>query len=219
MKIFLDTANLESISKAKETGLIDGITTNPSHLSKESKNIKELLNKICDTMAPGSVSIEVTEKDPKDVYNQAKKIADIASNVAVKIPCHKDYLAIIKKLVKEGVTINITLMFSLPQALLMAKLGVKYISPFIGRLDDIDTDGIQLIYDIRTMLDNYGFETELLAASLRHTRHVHDVALAGADIATIPVTLFNSLLDHPLTDKGIKLFDQDWQKLGITKFP
>lgn len=219
MKIFLDTANFENIKQAKLLGIIDGVTTNPTQLSKEGGDIVFLIKQICSIMDPFPVNVEVTELEPEKIYQQAKKISAIASNVIVKIPCHKKYLEIIKKLVNEGVALNITLLFSLTQALLMAKLGVQYISPFIGRLDDIDSNGIQLIYDIRQMLDNYNFETLLLAASLRTVSHMHEVILAGADIATIPVELFDKLIDHPLTDRGIKKFDEDWKKLGIKKFP
>jgi transaldolase len=219
MKIFLDTANFENIKQAKSQGIIDGVTTNPTHLSKEGGDTVSLIKQICNVMDPFPVSLEITELEPEKTYQQAKKISAIASNVIVKIPCHKKYLEIIKKLVNEGVTLNITLLFSLTQALFMSKLGVKYISPFIGRLDDIDSNGIQLIYDIRQMLDNYSFETLLLAASLRTVSHVHEVILAGADIATIPIELVDKLIDHPLTDKGIKKFDEDWKKLDIKKFP
>ncbi len=219
MKLFLDTAHALSIQKGKASGLINGVTTNPTHLSKEGGSIKELLESICTVMAPDDVSIEVTELEPQEVYEQAKRIADIAPNVVVKIPCHKAYTQVINKLVHEGIKINVTLLFSAVQGLLMCKLGVRYISPFIGRLDDIDVDGMELIYDLKKIIGNYGFTTQILAASLRHVRHVHDVALAGADIATVPVKLFDELLNHPLTDKGIALFDADWRKLGISHFP
>jgi transaldolase len=219
MEIFLDTANLASIEKGKATGLTNGITTNPTHLSKESGDIKGLLLRICQVMAPYDVSIEVTEQEPQKVYEQAKRIAALASNVVVKVPCHNQYVPIVKRLVDEGVAINITLLFSAVQGLMMAKLGVKYISPFIGRLDDIDTNGMQVIADLRRILDNYQFKTQILAASIRHPLHVHQVALLGANVATIPVKLFESLLDYPLTDKGMAQFDQDWRKLGLSTFP
>lgn len=223
MKIFLDTAHLPAIEEGKKNGLINGITTNPSLLSKELGNesgkILNILVKICQIMAPNDVSIEITEKEPQKVYSQAKKIADIAPNVVVKIPCHKDYVQTISKLVQEGINVNITLLFSLVQGLLMFKLGVKYISPFIGRLDDIDTDGLKLISDLHQVKKNYGYKTEILAASIRSITEVHEVALIGTDIATIPVSLFNQLIEHPLTDKGIGIFDRDWSKLNIPHFP
>ncbi|MBA3536844.1 fructose-6-phosphate aldolase [Candidatus Dependentiae bacterium] len=219
MKLFLDSANVDSIKKGIQTGLVDGITTNPTLLSKESGNLRDLLVTICKTVYPHDVSIEVTERDPQALYEQAKTIAQIAPNVVVKIPCYTEYLPVIKKLVAEGVGINITLLFSAVQGLLMGKLGVKYISPFVGRLDDIDSDGLQLIKDLRTIYNTYGVKTQILAASLRSVSHVHQVALAGADIATLPVTLFESLADHPLTTKGMAKFEEDWHKLGISKFP
>lgn len=223
MHIFLDTADLASIEQAIKTGLISGITTNPTLLSKvgcnNSTEMVKLLKKICEILDPFDVSIEVTEQEPQAVYEQAKRIADIAPNVVVKIPCSNAYLEVIDKLVQDGIAINITLIFSFVQGLLMCKLGVKYISPFIGRLDDIDTNGLELIEDLKTGIDNYGFETAILAASMRNIRHVHQVALLGADIATIPVDLFEQLLEHPLTANGIKKFESDWKKLGITQFP
>ncbi len=218
MKFFLDTANLEALTKAKKTGLINGVTTNPTHLSREGESTS-LVKKIATLLPKCDISVEVTEKTPEAVYNQAKEIANLAPNIVVKIPCHKDYVPVIHTLVQEGIPLNITLLFSVVQGLCMAKLQVKYISPFIGRLDDIDADGMQLIRDLREVLDNYDYKTELLAASLRSIPHLHEVALAGADIATLPVKLYDKMLDHPLTDKGMKLFDEDWQKLGIKKFP
>ncbi len=213
MKLFLDTANRESIKEWMETGLIDGITTNPSHLSKEGSDTKKVLLDIC-AMVPGDVSIEVVEKDPQAVYNQAKEIAALAENVVVKIPFAKEYLPVIRKLVEEKVSINVTLVFSLVQALLVAKLGVKYISPFVGRWDDIDIDGINLIGELVELKHNYDFSSEILAASIRHVMHLHHAALFGADVATIPPTLLDKLMRHPLTEQGIAKFDADWKKLG-----
>lgn len=219
MKIFLDTAHITAINEALVTGLVDGITTNPTLLSKEGGTPLELLTKLCALVHPRPVSIEVTESDPLLAYHQAQALSRIAPNVVVKIPCAYEYLPIIHKLVQEKVPVNITLLFSLNQGLLMAKLGVNYISPFIGRLDDTETDGINLITDLRAMLDTYNFQTQLLAASIRSSLHLHRAALAGADISTVPIALFQSLLNHPLTDKGRALFDSDWKKLGISKFP
>lgn len=220
MKIFLDTAHIESISKALKTGLIDGITTNPSHLAKEAgQDIKGLILEICKLLDNGDVSVEITEKEPQAVYKQAKAIAQLAPNIVVKIPCYKEYLPVIKQLVQEGVQVNITLLFTLTQGLAMAKLGVKCISPFIGRLDEIDADGLGLIADLREAIDIYGYKTQILAASIRDIRHIHDVILIGADIATIPMPLFDGLIDHPLTLKGMDIFENDWKKLGIKQFP
>ncbi len=191
MKIFLDTANIEFIKRWADTGLVDGITTNPTHLSREGGNPTSMVQEICKLLPAGDVSVEITEKEPEAVYKQAKAIAALGKKIVVKIPCHKDYVPIIGRLVDEGVAINITLVFTLAQALMMCKLGVRYVSPFVGRWDDIDADGIQVIADIRCMIDEYSYETELLAASLRHMRHLHDAILFGADVATVPVKLFD----------------------------
>lgn len=219
MKLFLDTANIETIKKWAASGIIDGVTTNPSHLSKEGVDPKKRVLEICSLLPAGEISVEVTEKDPQAVYKQAKEIAQLADNILVKIPCHKDYYAIIKQLVDEGVKINITLVFSVIQGVMMSKLGVFYISPFIGRWDDIDVDGVKLLYEMRQVIFQYGFETGILAASLRHVRHLHDAIMAGADAATVPIGVLKKALDHPLTDQGIAKFDADWQQLGIKQFP
>ncbi|HBS48296.1 TPA: fructose-6-phosphate aldolase [Candidatus Dependentiae bacterium] len=213
MKLFLDTADRQLIKKWVATGVVDGVTTNPTLLSKEGNDCKKVLLDIC-SMVSGDVSIEVVKKTPQDVYKQALEISKLADNVVVKIPFHQDYLPVIAKLVQEGVEINVTLIFSLLQSLLVAKLGVKYISPFVGRWDDIDINGITLIGEMREMFDNYGFDSLILAASLRHLMHWHDAALAGADIATIPPKLLEQVMNHPLTEKGIAMFDADWQKLN-----
>jgi transaldolase len=219
MKIFLDTANTELIEKWAHTGLIDGVTTNPTLLSKEGKSPTEQILTICDLLPTGVISVEVVETKPENVYLQARKIAALSHNIAVKIPCHPDYYTVIKQLVNEGITLNITLVFSLAQGLMMAKLGVDYISPFIGRLDDIHENGIELIKQLRHMLDWYGFETQLLAASIRDSTHFEQTIIAGADIATVPVTVFEHSLEHQLTDKGMAQFLSDWKKLNISEFP
>jgi len=220
MKIFLDTANLEQIKYWNQKGIIDGITTNPTHLSKEGGDIKTLVKEICNEMHAGDVSIEITEKEPEKVYTQAKEIAAIAKNVVVKIPCHADYYNVIKMLVEENIQINITLVFSVIQALLMCKLGVKYISPFVGRLDDIEADGIELLNQIGFMVDEYGFvKTEVIAASIRSVKDFHASIMSGVDVATVPIDVLKKSVTHPLTDKGIEKFDADWQTLGIKKFP
>jgi transaldolase len=219
MKIFLDTANLENIKKWMATGLVDGITTNPSHLSKEGGDTKKLILDICNTVKNGPVSVEVTETEPDAVYAQAREIAKIASNVVVKIPCHRDYYPVIKRLVDDGVPLNITLVFTVVQGLMMCKLGVRYISPFVGRWDDIDVDGSQVLYEMRAVIDQYDFSTQILAASLRHVRHLHEALLAGADIATVPVDVLSKATENLLTDQGMAKFNADWQKLGIRKFP
>lgn len=219
MKIFLDTANLASIQKWSSTGLIDGITTNPTHLSNEKADPKKLVLEICKLLPEGHISVEVTQQDAPAVYKQAKEIARLADNIWVKIPCHPQYYPIIKKLVQEEVKLNITLVFSLLQSLMMCKLGVYYISPFIGRLDDIDADGMAFIPQVREMIDFYGFETKLLAASIRSVQNFHDAVLAGVDAITLPTDVFEKSLNHPLTDQGIEKFIKDWQKLGVNHFP
>jgi transaldolase len=219
MKIFLDTANIELIKKWAHTGLIDGVTTNPTHLSKENAHPTQQVLAICDLLPLGIISVEITETNPEDVYIQARKIAALSDNIAVKIPCHATYYSIIKKLVQEGISLNITLVFSLTQGLMMAKLGVDYISPFVGRLDDIGADGIELIRKLRHMLDWYGFETELLAASIRDTDHFEQALIARADITTVPATVLEQSITHQLTDKGMAQFLADWKKLNISQFP
>jgi len=220
MKLFLDTANLEFIKKWAETGFVDGITTNPTHLSSEGADPTKQIKEICAVMKPyGDVSVEVTEQEPEVVYKQAHKIAKLAPNIVVKVPCAKEYYLIIKRLGADGLKINATLVFSLEQSLLMAKLGVYYISPFIGRLDDIGADGLGLIEEIRSMLNLYDYESQLLAASVRTVSHLHAIMLSGADIVTVPVVVFEKMMYHPLTDKGIVKFNVDWQKLGVKKFP
>ncbi|MBS1986480.1 fructose-6-phosphate aldolase [Candidatus Dependentiae bacterium] len=219
MKIFLDTANYGLIELWAQTGLIDGVTTNPTHLSKESGDPVALIKKLCALLPNGHISVEVTEVAPERVYTQAKTLAALAENVVVKIPCHSDYFPIIKKLVDEEVQLNITLVFSLMQGVCMSKLGVLYISPFVGRLEDLDVDGVSLLGELSDMLDQYDYETELLAASIRHVRHIHAAIEAGVDIITVPPTVLATALNHPLTDRGMELFAADWKKLGIHTFP
>lgn len=219
MKIFLDTANVEEIKKWVNTGIIDGITTNPTLLSKEGKDPKKQILEICAIFPTGDISVEVTEADEKAVYTQAKEIAALSKNITVKIPCHKNYYAIIKQLVDEGISINITLVFTLIQSLMMCKLGVKYISPFIGRWDDIDVNGSELLYEIRDMIDRYSYDTQILSASLRNVRHLHEAINAGADVATLPAEVLEKSLNHILTNQGMEKFCADWKKLGIRQFP
>jgi len=220
MKIFLDTANLKSIKYWASTGLIDGVTTNPTHLSKESGDIKKLVKEICNAVPNGDISVEITETKPDKVYGQAREIATIAKNVIVKIPCHKDYYEVIKTLTDEGISINATLVFTLIQGLFMCKLGVKYISPFVGRWDDIDVNGIEIVEKMRYMIDEYDFEkTKIIAASIRNVKHFHEGIMAGADVVTIPTSVLEKAVSHPLTDIGMKKFLDDWKKLGIKQFP
>jgi len=214
MKFFIDTANLDEIKEANELGLIDGVTTNPSLVAKEGNvDFKEHIAKIC-SMVKGDVSAEVTALDTAGMLEQGREYAKIASNVVVKCPLTLDGLKATRILTEEGTGVNVTLCFSAAQALLAAKAGAKYISPFIGRLDDVATNGMQLIQDIVTIYDNYGFGTEVLAASIRHPMHIVNCALAGADVATIPFKVIQQLVKHPLTDKGLEGFLSDWKKSG-----
>lgn len=219
MKIFLDTADTAIIKKFMPTGLIDGITTNPTNLSATKANPTERILEICKLVPKGQISVEVTELEPEKVYTQAKAIAKLADTIWVKIPCHERYYPIIKKLVDEDVKINITLVFTVLQALMMCKLGVYYISPFVGRWDELDVDGMQFIPEMRQMIDYYEFETKLLAASIRTVQHLHDALMAGADAATIAPDIFEKAIAHHLTDQGIEKFSKDWAKLGISQFP
>lgn len=214
MKFFIDTANLDEIRECNELGLIDGVTTNPSLVAKEgSVDFKEHLAKICE-MVKGDISAEVTALDTEGMLREGREYAKVASNVVVKCPLTLDGLKATRRFREEGTKVNVTLCFSAAQALLAAKAGANYISPFIGRLDDIATDGVQLIRDIVQIYDNYGFTTEVLAASIRHPMHVVDCALAGADVATIPFKVIQQLVKHPLTDKGLDAFLSDWKKSG-----
>lgn len=214
MKFFIDTANLDEIREANEMGLIDGVTTNPSLVAKEGDiDFKEHLKKICD-LVKGDVSAEVTALDTVGMLNEGRAYAKVAPNVVIKVPLTMDGLKACRTFRDEGTKVNVTLCFSAAQALLAAKAGATYISPFIGRLDDVATDGMQLIRDIVQIYDNYGFATEVLAASIRHPMHIVDCALAGADVATIPFKVIQQLVKHPLTDKGLEGFLSDWKKSG-----
>src|SRR3982751_6237531 len=212
MKFFIDTANLDEIREANEMGLIDGVTTNPSLVAKEKDvDFKEHIAKICE-LVKGDVSAEVTSLDTEGMLREGRELAKIAPNVVVKCPLTLEGLKATRTFRDEGTKVNVTLCFSAAQALLAAKAGASYISPFIGRLDDIATNGMQLISDIVQIYDNYGFSTEVLAASIRHPMHIVDCALAGADVATVPYKVITQLVKHPLTDKGLEGFLADWKK-------
>jgi transaldolase len=214
MKFFIDTANLDEIREANELGLIDGVTTNPSLVAREGDiDFKERIAAICEIVT-GDVSAEVTALDTEGMLAEGRELAKIASNVVVKCPLTLDGLKATRRFRDEGTKVNVTLCFSAAQALLAAKAGASYISPFIGRLDDTATDGMQLIRDIVQIYENYGFATEVLAASIRHPVHIVDCALAGADVATIPFKVIQQLVKHPLTDKGLEGFLSDWKKSG-----
>jgi transaldolase len=216
MKFFIDTANLDEIREANEMGLIDGVTTNPSLIAKEGGvDFEKHIAAICE-MVPGDVSVEVTSLEAAGMLEEGRKFAKIAPNVVIKCPLTLEGLKATRTFREEGTKVNVTLCFSAAQAILAAKAGATYISPFIGRLDDIAQDGMQLIRDIVQIYDNYGFTTEVLAASIRHPMHIVDCALAGADVATIPFKVIQQLVKHPLTDKGLDAFLSDWKKRGIS---
>ena len=214
MKFFIDTANLDEIREANELGLIDGVTTNPSLVAKEGDiDFKEHIAKIC-ALVEGDVSAEVTALDTAGMLAEGRELAKIAQNVVIKVPLTLDGLKACRTFRAEGTKVNVTLCFSAAQALLAAKAGASYISPFIGRLDDTAQDGMELIRNIVQIYDNYGFATEVLAASIRHPVHIVDCALAGADVATIPFKVIQQLVKHPLTDRGLEGFLNDWKKSG-----
>lgn len=214
MKFFIDTASLDEIKEANELGLLDGVTTNPSLVAKEGDvDFHEHIAKICE-IVKGDVSAEVTALDTEGMLAQGRELAKIASNVVIKCPLTWDGLKATRIFKEEGTKVNVTLCFSASQALLAAKAGATYISPFIGRLDDISQNGMDLIREIIQIYDNYGFTTEVLAASIRHPMHVVESALAGADVATMPFKTLSQLVKHPLTDKGLDAFLADWKKSG-----
>lgn len=209
MKFFLDTANVDQIKRINDLGLCDGVTTNPSLINKEGRDFKEVVTEIA-SFVDGPISAEVTSYDYETMVKEAREIAKWADNIVVKIPMTEDGLKAVNTLSKEGIKTNCTLIFSVAQGLMAAKAGATYISPFIGRIDDMGEDGIRLIYDLKTVLDNYGLESEIIAASIRTNKHLEESALAGAHIATIPGTLFDKLWTHPLTTQGIESFKKDW---------
>ncbi|MFR3685677.1 MAG: fructose-6-phosphate aldolase [Enterococcus sp.] len=210
MKFFLDTANIEEIERINQLGLVDGVTTNPTIIAKEGKDFETVIKEICKIVS-GPVSAEVTSLDSEGMINEAREIHQWAENIVVKIPMTEAGLKAIHLISQEGIKTNVTLIFSAAQGLMAAKAGATYVSPFIGRLDDIASDGIQLVSDLREIFDNYDFDTEIIAASVRNLGHVEAAALAGSDIATIPGNLFPKLWSHPLTTNGIAQFEADWQ--------
>lgn len=213
MKFFVDTADVEAIRELDALGLVDGVTTNPSLVKKSGRDFIEVIREICEVVS-GPVSAETVSLDYEGMLAEGRKLAQLAPNIAVKVPLTWDGLKACRTLTGEGRMVNVTLCFSANQALLAAKAGATFISPFIGRLDDINLDGMELIRDIRTIYDNYGFETEILAASIRGANHVSEAALAGADIATCPPNVLKALAEHPLTDKGLAAFLKDWEATG-----
>ncbi len=212
MKFFLDTANLKEIEQAESMGILDGVTTNPTLISREEGTFKDMVLKICQVV-DGPVSAEVISTEFDGMMAEARDLAALHENVVVKIPMIIEGLKAVKALSSEGIKTNVTLCFSPSQALMAAKAGATYISPFVGRVDDISGVGMDIISDIRIIYDNYGFETEILAASLRHPLHVVEAALVGADVATLPFKVFAQLINHPLTEIGLKNFLADWESV------
>lgn len=213
MKFFIDTANLEEIAKANELGLLDGVTTNPTLVAKEKRDFEELMKEIC-TLVDGPVSAEVVSTEAKGMVKEARQLAKLADNIVIKIPMITEGIKATKILAKENIRTNVTLVFSPVQALMAAKAGASYVSPFIGRLDDISTVGIGIVEEIVTIYENYGFETEVIVASIRNPVHVLDAALIGAHVATIPFKVLMQLAEHPLTKIGLERFLADWAKMG-----
>jgi transaldolase len=211
MKFFIDTANIDEIREANNMGMVDGVTTNPSLIAREGRDFKEIITDIC-AIVDGPISAEVISLDEAGMVKEARDLAAIHKNIVVKIPMTVDGLKAVRTLSREGIGTNVTLVFSPLQALMAAKAGATYVSPFIGRLDDLSQDGMTLVEQIVTMYDNYEFVTEIIVASVRNPLHVLDAALMGADIATIPFNVLSKLAGHPLTDKGIAAFLADWEK-------
>lgn len=212
MKIFLDTANVSEIKEAAKLGFLDGVTTNPTLIAKEKKKFDDAIREICE-ICPGPVSAECVTDKLDDLLPEARRLAKLAPNVVVKIPLTREGLKAVKACSQEGIKINVTLCFSATQALFAAKAGATFISPFIGRIDDTGHDGMVLIRDIVQIYGNYGYKTEVLAASIRHPIHVLESAKAGAHVATMPFNVFDKLISHPLTDKGVQLFLDDYKRI------
>jgi len=212
MKFFIDTADVKEIREAHSLGILDGVTTNPSLIAKTGRPFRETIEEIC-SIVKGPVSAEVVSLDTEGMIKEARELAKIADNIVVKIPLIKNGLKAVKRLTEEGIKTNVTLCFSSNQALLAAKAGGTYVSPFVGRLDDRGQVGMELIQEIRTIYDNYGYRTEIIVASIRNPIHVRDAAMMGADVATIPFNVFDLLVQHPLTDDGVKRFLADWEKV------
>ncbi len=211
MKFFIDTANIDEIKEANNMGMADGVTTNPSLIAKEGRDFKEIIKDICE-IVDGPISAEVISLEEKGMVAEARDLAKIHENIVVKIPMTIDGLKAVRTLSSEGIKTNVTLVFSTLQALMAAKAGASYVSPFVGRLDDLSQDGLVLVDQMVTIFDNYDYETEIIVASVRNPLHVLDSALMGADIATIPFSVLAKLAAHPMTDKGIKAFMADWEK-------
>ena len=211
MKFFIDTANINEIKEANDMGMVDGVTTNPSLIAKEGRDFEEIIKEICD-IVDGPISAEVVSTNTEGMLEEARKLSKINNNIVVKIPMIVDGLKATRRLSEEGIKTNVTLVFSPLQALMAAKAGATYVSPFIGRLDDISQEGLLLVEQIVEIYSNYAYDTEIIVASIRNPLHVLESALMGADIATIPFNVLSKLAAHPLTDKGLKAFLDDWNK-------
>ncbi|MBU0968591.1 MAG: fructose-6-phosphate aldolase [Proteobacteria bacterium] len=211
MKFFIDTANIEEIKKGVEMGMVDGVTTNPSLIAREKKPFEKILKEICATV-DGPISAEVVSLDAEGMLVEGRQLASLHKNIVIKVPMITEGLKAVKQFAAEGIKTNVTLVFSATQALLAAKAGASYVSPFVGRLDDISLTGMDVVSDIMTIYDNYGYQTEVIVASIRNPVHVLDAALIGADIATIPYNIIAQLAKHPLTDLGMEKFLADWEK-------
>lgn len=216
MKFFLDTANIDEIKDANSMGMVDGVTTNPSLIAKEGRDFETVIKEICE-IVDGPISAEVISTDADGMIREARGLAKIHKNIVVKIPMLVDGLKAVRQLAAEGIKTNVTLVFSPLQALMAAKAGATYVSPFIGRLDDLSQDGMQLIDQIVEIYNNYAFDTEIIVASIRNPMHVLESALLGADIATIPYDVLRKLASHPMTDKGLAAFLKDWEKTNPVK--
>ena len=212
MKFFIDTANLEEIKEGLALGMVDGVTTNPSLIAKEKKDFAIVIKNIL-KIVKGPVSLEVLSQDARGMFSEGRKLARLGNNVVIKVPISTEGLKATRMFADAGIDVNQTLIFSPLQALMAAKAGARYVSPFVGRLDDIAHDGMELVEQIVTIYENYCYETEVIVASIRHPRHVLDAALMGADIATIPFKVIAQLIQHPLTEKGIETFLKDWEKV------
>ena len=213
MKLFADTADADVLGKLMGSGMVDGVTTNPSIIAKSGHNLVEVIGEIC-RLCPGPISAEVVSFDVDGMIAEGRKLAAIADNVVIKVPLTREGLIATRMFTNEGLKTNVTLCFSTAQALLAAKAGATFVSPFVGRLDDHGADGVELIADIRELYDRFDFATQILAASVRHANHVSQVALAGADCATLPPGVFAELYKHPLTEKGLEIFRKDWESTG-----
>jgi transaldolase len=212
MQFFLDTGNVDEIKQALEWGILDGVTTNPTLIAKTGRPFLEVAKEILQ-LVDGPVSLETVSRDAKGMVEEGRKLAELGDNVVVKIPMTPEGMIAVQELESEGIPTNVTLVFSPTQALIAAKAGATFVSPFIGRLDDVSSDGMKLIRDVKTIYDNYDYDTQIIVASVRHPMHVLEAALIGADICTMPFEVMKKLFQHPLTDKGIELFLKDWEKV------